>query len=179
MRTTEWRLWTIDKFREEEKWLNDKANEGKALVYASGFKYVFEDCEKGEYQYKIMFTDNMKNEQPRQDFENFLEESGIESVGSYWRWGYYRKKNDGTPFEMFNSSSEELAHINKIKNLALVLLAVISVVLAAEIVCALSSPLILFPAVVLLGCVWVFISKVYTGLVKLAKETEQDISLFE
>ena len=178
MRTTEWHFWTIDKFKEEEKWLNDKASQGQALVYASGIKYVFEDCEKDEYQYKIMFTDNLKNEQPRQDFETFLHESGIETVGSYWRWGYYRKKNDGTPFEMFNSKSEELAHINKIKNLALVLVAVMTLVFISQLITAMANPFIL-PAVVMVTCALVFVAKVYKGIAKLAKETEAEIALFE
>ena len=178
MRKTEWHFWTIDKFKEEEKWLNDKASQGQALVYASGIKYVFEDCEKDEYQYKIMFTDNLKNEQPRQDFENFLNESGIETVGSYWRWGYYRKKNDGTPFEMFNSKSEELAHINKIKNLALILIAVMALVFVSQLVSVLANPFLL-PVLVFPVCALIFILKVYTGIAKLAKETEAEIALFE
>ena len=178
MRTTEWHFWTIDKFKEEEKWLNEKAAEGKALVYASGIKYVFEDCEKNEYQYKIMFTDNLKNEQPRKDFESFLEESGIEVVGNFLRWGYYRKKNDGTAFEMFNSKNEELAHINKIKNFALVLLACITVVVVSEIMAVLSDPFML-PVLIFNCCVFAFVFRVNKGLAKLAKETEAEIALFE
>ena len=178
MRTTEWHFWTIDKFKEEEKWLNEKAARGKALVYASGIKYIFEDCEKGEYLYKIMFTDNLKNEQPRKDFETFLQESGIETVGNYLRWGYYRKKNDGTPFEMFNSKSEELTHINKIKNFAMVLLAVISIVVLSEFMSVLAEPSLL-PVLIFNCCVFAFVFKINKGIIKLAKETEAEIALFE
>ena len=178
MRTTEWHFWTIDKFKEEEKWLNDKASQGQALVYASGIKYVFEDSEKDEYQYKIMFTDNLSIEQSRKDFESFLEENGIEAVGKFHRWAYYRKKNDGTPFEMFNSKSEELAHINKIKNFALVLLACITVVVVSEIIAILSDPFML-PVLIFNCCVFAFVFRVNKGLAKLAKETEQEIALFE
>ena len=178
MRKTEWHFWTIDKYKEEEKWLNEKAAEGWGLVYASGIKYVFEECEKGEYQYKIMFTDNLKMEQPRKDFESFLEESGIDAVGNYLRWGYYRKKNDGTPFEMFNSKSEELAHINKIKNFARILLAVIFIVVVSEIFSTLAEPSLL-PVLIFNSCVFACVLKVYKGIAKLAKETEQDIVLFE
>ena len=178
MRKTEWHFWTIDKYKEEEKWLNEKAAEGWGLVYASGIKYVFEECEKGEYQYKIMFTDNLKMEQPRKDFESFLEESGIDAVGNYLRWGYYRKKNDGTPFEMFNSKSEELVHLNKIRSLAKTLLVIMAICWVAELGAILHSPyaVVAFTMVTTVACM---VIKVYKGLTRKAKALEKEISLFE
>lgn len=178
MRKTEWHFWTIDKYREEEKWLNEKAAEGWGLVYASGIKYIFEKCEPSQYRYKIMFTDNLSSEQPRKDFENFLEESGIDVVGKYLRWGYYRKINDGTPFEMFNSKSEELAHINKIKSFAAVLVAVGAVAAMIELMAFLSNPYML-PAFIFNAAIFGFLLKIHIGISNLAKETEAEIALFE
>lgn len=179
MRKVEWHFWTLGEYREEEKWLNKKAEEGWALISAFAVRYEFEPCQPGEYTYKIMYTDNMPGTEGRKDFEAFLNENGIEEVGMYHRWAYYRKKNDGTPFELFNTVSEELAHANKIKNLATVLLTIISICLAVEIMAFLHKPLYVWPMVLFVGCVFAFVLNVYKKCAKLVKELEAEQRLFE
>ena len=179
MRKTEWHFWTIGQYREEEKWLNKKAQEGLALVSAFAVRYEFEPCTPGEYTYKIVFTDHMPGTEGRKDFEEFLSENGIEEVGRFHRWAYYRKKNDGTPFEMFNTTSEELAHANKIKNLASVLVTIMAITFVAELFAFLHSPLALSPVIIFVTAVLVFTSKVYKDCKLLVKQLEQESRLFE
>ncbi len=178
MRKTEWHFWTLDQYNEEEQWLNKKAAEGWALVDALAIRYVFESCEPGEYVYKILFTDGIKGTTERDNFISFMNENGIEEVGAYHRWGYYRKKNDGTPFEMFNTKSEELAHVNKIKNLATVLVIIMAACWILELFAMLHNP-VLTSRFVMVSAVSLMIIKVYRGLAKKAKALEKDIALFE
>ena len=179
MRKVEWHFWTIGQYREEEQWLNEKANQGMALVSAFAVRYEFETCTPGEYTYKIMFTDHMPGTEGRKDFEEFLNENGIEEVGRFHRWAYYRKKNDGTPFELFNTTAEELAHANKIKRLASVLMAIMAVMLVLELVAFLHSPLALLPALIMVACTFAFVAKVHSDCSKLVKQLEQENRLFE
>lgn len=178
MRKTEWHLWTLDQYNEEEQWLNKKAEEGWALVDALAVRYVFESCEPGEYVYKILFTDGIRGTEERDNFISFMNENGIEEVGRYHRWGYYRKKNDGTPFEMFNTKSEELAHVNKIKNLAIVLVVIMAACWIIELLAILNSSF-MFPAFAIVTAISVMVLKVYKGLANKAKELEKDINLYE
>lgn len=178
MRKTEWHFWTLDQYNEEEQWLNKKAEEGWALVSAFAVRYEFEKCEPGEYVYKILFTDGVNGTPERDNFIEFLNENNIEEVGRYHRWGYYRKKNDGTPFEMFNTKSEELAHVNKIKNLAVTLVVIMAVCWVMELFAMLNAP-VMTPRFIMVTAVSFMIIKVYKGLVKKAKELEKDINIFE
>ncbi len=179
MRKTEWHFWTLGEYREEEKWLNKKAEEGWALVSAFAVRYEFETCQPGEYTYKIMYTDNMPGTEGRKNFETFLNENGIEEVGRYHRWAYYRKKNDGTPFELFNSTAEELAHANKIKNLANIIVVMMTALTVLELVAFMHSPLTLWPALLIVGMCAVFVYNVYRKCAKLVKELEAEVRLFE
>ena len=179
MRKVEWHFWTLGQYREEEKWLNKKAEEGMALISAFAVRYEFEPCRPGEYTYKIVFTDHMPGTEGRIAFEEFLAENGIEEVGRYHRWAYYRKKNDGTPFEMFNTISEELAHANKIKNFASVLLAIVAASLVLEVFAFLHSPLTLLPVLITMGLCFAFISKVHSDCKNLVNDLEKEIRLFE
>ncbi len=178
MRKTEWHFWTLDQYNEEEQWLNKKAEEGWALVDALAVRYVFESCEPDEYVYKILFTDGVKGTAERDNFISFMNENGIEEVGRYHRWGYYRKNNDGTAFEMFNTKSEELAHVNKIKNLAATLVAIMAACWVMELFAMLNSH-IMIPRFIMVTAVSLMIIKAYRGLAKKAKELEKDINLFE
>ncbi|MBE6866069.1 MAG: DUF2812 domain-containing protein [Oscillospiraceae bacterium] len=179
MRKVEWHFWTLGQYRQEEQWLNKKAEEGWALISAFAVRYEFEPCTPGEYTYKIMFTDYMPGTEGRQNFESFLAENGIEEVGRYHRWAYYRKKNDGTPFELFNSTAEELKHANKIKSLASMVMTIITICLVIELICFLHNPLILLPALIIVATGFAFVAKVHSDCVKLVKELERENRLFE
>lgn len=179
MRKVEWHFWTLGQYREEEKWLNKKAEEGWGLISAFGVRYEFEPCQPGEYTYKIMYTDHMPGTAGRNDFEEFLAENGIEEVGRYHRWAYYRKKNDGTPFELFNSTAEELAHASKIKSFSSILLTLVSICLMIEIVAFILTPLYVWPMLLIVSCGFAFVYRVHKKCANLVKELEKETRLFE
>ena len=45
-------------YEKEEKWLNEMASKGLALVDYSIFRYSFEPCEPGEYSFKIQLLEH-------------------------------------------------------------------------------------------------------------------------
>lgn len=179
MKKVKWHFWTLGQYKKEERWLNEKAEQGWGLTNACAVRYEFEPCQPGEYTYKIMYTDYMPDTAGRKDFENFLAENGIEEVGRYHRWAYYRKKNDGTAFELFNSTAEELTHANKIKSLASILLSIMAAVLVIELICFIHSPLTLLPILIIVLCDFVFVAKIYSECAKVVKELENKAKLFE
>ena len=177
MRKTEWHFWTLDQYNEEEQWLNKKAEEGWALVDAFAVRYVFESCEPGEYVYKILFTDGFRGTEERDNFISFMNENGIEEVGRYHRWGYYRKKNDGTAFEMFNTRKEELEHLKKIKKLSDALIFVMAAVWLLELCAMLHAPSMLQALVV--TAVSIMVVRINIRLRRKAKKLENEINIFE
>ena len=104
-------VWDYDK---EEKWLNQKAAEGLALVATGICRYEFEDCERGEYLYRLELLENHPDSPESRKYLEFLEEAGIERVGSYMRWVYLRKKAADGPFDLFSDYESRIAHLNRI-----------------------------------------------------------------
>ncbi len=118
-------FWAWD-FEKEEKWLNEMAAKGLALVDYTFCRYVFEDCEPGEYVYKIQLLENNLSHPESEQYIRFVEDTGITEVASYMRWVYFRKKNDGGPFELFSDIGSRIKHL-KIVNWLLVPLFILNI----------------------------------------------------
>ena len=69
MRKVEYHFWTIDKFREEEKWLNEKAQQGWALVDAFAVRYVFVPCEPGNIHIKLCIPKKCPLQKPERNLK--------------------------------------------------------------------------------------------------------------
>ena len=109
-------VWDFDK---EEQWLNDMAAQGLALVDVGFCRYEFEECPLGEYQIRLELLENqMKHDESRQ-YIRFLEETGVEQVGNYFRWAYFRKKAADGPFDLYSDLESRIKHLKRI--IALVL----------------------------------------------------------
>lgn len=111
-------FWAWD-FEKEEKWLNEMAAKGLALVDYTFCRYSFEECEPGEYSFKIQLLENLPSHPESESYIRFMEETGAEQVASYFNWVYFRKKNDGTPFELFSDFESQIRHLLVVKNLLL------------------------------------------------------------
>ena len=107
-------VWDFDK---EEKWLNEMAAKGLALVDYSIFRYSFEPCEPGEYSFKIQLLEHNPNHPESEQYIRFMEETGAEQVASYLNWVYFRKKTAEGPFEIFSDIESCLKHYILIKKL--------------------------------------------------------------
>ena len=117
-------IWEFDK---EEEWLNQMSAQGWQLRDVSLFRYVFEKGEPCEYAYKLELLDNLPGTSKSVEYIEFIEETGIEMIGSLMRWVYFRKKNDGKGFEIFSDLQSKINHINRILAIAVVCLGVLMV----------------------------------------------------
>lgn len=104
-------------YEKEEKWLNDMSRQGWQLQKYTPFVYHFVRGEEGEYQYCLEFMDSRGGSRGMEDYLQFLRDSGIECVGRHYSWGYFRRKNDGTPFELFSDIASRVAHLDRILTL--------------------------------------------------------------
>ena len=119
MRTTikKW-FWVWD-FDKEEQWLNDMAAKGLALIGTGFCRYDFEDCAPGEYQVRLELLENHLNHAESQKYIQFIESTGAEQVGNYFRWVYFRKKTADGPFDLFSDRASRIAHLKRILALML------------------------------------------------------------
>lgn len=114
MRKVIWRVFTIWNYDKEEDWLNDMSSKGLQLVNPGIARYTFEEGTPGEYQYRIEFLDHWPNHPESDAYIRFMEEAGVEYMGSVKNWVYFRKKASDGPFDLFNNIDSRLNHIRKI-----------------------------------------------------------------
>lgn len=110
-------MWDYDK---EEAWLNAMSAKGWQLVQPGVFFFKFEQGEPNRYRYAIEFLDDAGRK--ADDYLTFLEETGIEIVGRKLRWVYYRKADDGKPFEIFSDAESKTIHLKRMLTLLVVFL---------------------------------------------------------
>lgn len=104
-------VWDFDK---EEQWLNEMAAKGLALVSVGFCKYEFEDCVPGEYKVCLQMLDKKPSHPESQKYIEFIEQTGAEQVGSYFRWVYFRKKAAEGSFEVFSDNASRVKYLTSI-----------------------------------------------------------------
>ena len=104
-------VWDFDK---EEQWLNEMAAKGLALVSVGFCKYEFEDCVPGEYKVCLQMLDKKPSHPESQKYIEFIEQTGAEQVGSYFRWVYFRKKAAEGSFEGFSDNASRVKYLTSI-----------------------------------------------------------------
>ena len=114
MRTTIRKLFFIWNFDKEEKWLNEMAAKGLALVSVGFCKYEFEDCNPGEYKVCLQLLDKQPQHPESRKYIAFLEEAGVEHVGSFTRWVYFRRKNTDGEFQLFSDNASKAKYLSTI-----------------------------------------------------------------
>lgn len=114
MRTTIHKLFWAWEYDKEEKWLEDMAAQGKALVSARYLTYEFEDCAPGEYIVRLEMLANMPNTEESKAYISFVEETGAEYLGHVMKWVYFRKKAADGPFELYSDNATRLKHLKGI-----------------------------------------------------------------
>lgn len=112
MRHTIWK--TFIDYEKEEKWLNSMSAKGFQLVHYSFLKYVFEEGKPGEYIYRIQLLENLPSHGESKAYIRFLEDLGVEMVGSQLRWVYFRKKAADGPFELYSDLESKIRHYAQI-----------------------------------------------------------------
>lgn len=114
-------LW-VWQFDEEEAWLNEMAQKGKALVNVGLGVYEFEDCEPGEYTLRLEMLKNWPGSAEGKDYIRFVEETGAEMVGKIMKWVYFRKKAEDGSFELHGDHQTRIRHLRSIMALLVPLL---------------------------------------------------------
>ena len=104
-------------FEKEEKWLNEMSAKGLALIDCSFCRYSFEECEPGEYGFKIQLLEHRPSHPESEQYIRFMEETGAEQIASYINWVYFRKKTAEGPFELFSDLESKIKHLILVKNL--------------------------------------------------------------
>ena len=111
MRKTIRKLFFIWDFDKEEKWLNEMAAKGLALVSVGFCKYEFEDCLPGEYKVCLQLLDKSPRNPEMQKYIEFMEETGAEHVGTFTRWVYFRQKASEGDFQLFSDNASRVKYL--------------------------------------------------------------------
>ena len=104
-------VWDFDK---EERWLNEMAAKGLALVSTGWCRYEFEDCLPGEYSIRLELLKKKPSHPESVKYMEFLEETGAEHVGTFASWVYLRKKTDDGEFQLFSDNDSRDRHLTRI-----------------------------------------------------------------
>ena len=108
-------------YEKEEDWLNKMSSKGLALTRFFFMRYTFEDCEPGEYIYRIELLDHVPWNPKSRKYIDFMEDNGVEFVDSYVRWVYFRKKATDGPFDIYSDIDSKMAHYKRVATLWFVL----------------------------------------------------------
>lgn len=180
MRTTIRKWFWAWQYEEEDKWLNDMAAQGKALVSARYLTYEFEDSEPGEYAIRLEMLENMPDSEEGKQYIAFVEETGAEYVGKVMKWVYFRKKRTLGAFELHGDNSTRIKHL---KGIIALLLPLGAVNLGVGIYNIVLGVQIGSPINVVCGCVsGVLTGLIVGGLIKLndkKQKLEKESQLFE
>ena len=169
--------WEYD---EEEKWLNDMAAKGKALVSARYATYEFEDSAPGEYVIRLEMLEKAPSDPESQQYIEFVESTGAEYVGKVMKWVYFRMRKADGEFQLHGDNATRRKHMQRIIQLLKPLM-VVNVGMGVYNLCigiGLNSAVNIFCACLSGAVAWLL----YTGLVKLndkKKQLEKDAQLFE
>lgn len=109
-------FWAWD-FDKEENWLNEMASKGFALDSVGFCKYTFKQTNPREYTIRLELLDNMPKNIESQKYIKFLEDTGVEYLGSVTRWVYFRKKTESGKFDLYSDVESRLKHLNRILGL--------------------------------------------------------------
>lgn len=100
-------------FKKEERWLNEMAAKGLALISVSFCAYTFEQTDPGEYGVRLELLEYMPSNPESEQYIRFLESTGVEHVGSMFRWAYFRKKRAEGEFDLFSDYACRIRHLNR------------------------------------------------------------------
>ncbi len=147
MKHSEYKVFTIFNFEDEEKWLNEKSANGEHLTDVRFCKYIFEDGEPGKYIYRLEMLEEYPNHYKSVEYIRFLEETGVEHIASILKWVYLRKKASDGPFDLYSDIDSKIKHYERIINLANILIII--------------QLLISIPNIIIHGLMGNFINSVY------------------
>lgn len=97
-------------YEKEEKWLNQKAAQGMALVWYCWIFYRFEPCAPGAWIYRLDYLPHPIWHPKSKEYFSFLAEMGIEKVGGWFCWATLRMSADQGPFQLYSDLDSRMRH---------------------------------------------------------------------
>ncbi len=107
------KLFTVWKFTEEEQWLNEMAADGWELTKVNVPQYTFKKSTPNEYIYRLELLDPKLSKKEREDYIDFIEETGAEKIGEFSNWIYFRKKSELGTFNLFSDLDSRIGHLKR------------------------------------------------------------------
>jgi hypothetical protein len=104
-------------YEKEEKWLNEMAAKGLHLVDYTVGRYLFEEGPPGEYIYRLELLKSSPTNAEGRAYINFMEESGVECIATYFRWVFFRKKASEGPFDLYSDHDSKIKHYKNVASL--------------------------------------------------------------
>lgn len=120
MKHTLHKLFFAWQHEEEENWLNAMSNKGFQLEQVGLISYVFKEGTPGEFIYRLELLENPPSHPESTAYLRFLEETGVEHLGSLVRWVYLRKKAGDGEFNLYSDIDSRIKHFKRIQWLLLV-----------------------------------------------------------
>lgn len=117
MRKTIYKAFWACGFEKEEKWLNEMAAKGLALVAVDWCRYTFEESNPGEYNVRLELLENLPVHAESQQYIKFIEETGAEYIGSLMRWVYFRRQTVKGEFNLYSDYTSRMKHLSRIGTL--------------------------------------------------------------
>lgn len=117
MKHTVYRIFTVGQYEQEEKWLNEMSAKGMQLCDVGFCRYVFEEGEPGKYIYRLELLRRYPTDAESIAYIRFMEDLGVEHVGSLLYWVYFRKKAEDGPFDLYSDIPSKIKHFRRIKML--------------------------------------------------------------
>jgi len=114
MAKTIWRLYPVWAYEKEEKWLNEMSEMGLQCQNAGYCIYHFKEGTPGEYIYRLEMLANFPSHTKSLRYLRFLEDTGVEHIGSVFRWVYLRKRADDGGFDIYSDIGSRISHLNRI-----------------------------------------------------------------
>lgn len=122
MRYTVHKVYFVWQYEKEEKWINEMAAKGLNLVSVGFCRYEFEEGTPGEYNYHLEYLKKLPSNPESISYIHFLEDTGVEHVGTFKKWAYFRKKASEGEFDLYSDIDSQLNHLKRIYKLLLFLL---------------------------------------------------------
>lgn len=117
------KLFWVWEFEKEERWLNDMAAQGWVLSKVGFCTYTFEQAKRGEYTLRLELLDEGTGTEAGKAYIDFVESTGAEYIGFVARWVYFRKRTSEGAFDLFSDIDSRIAHVRRILNLLVILIA--------------------------------------------------------
>ncbi len=113
MKHTVYRIFTIGQYEKEEEWLTEMSAKGMQLSDVGFCRYVFEEGDPGKYIYRLELLRRHPTDAESIAYIRFMEDLGVEYVGSLFYWVYFRKKAEDGPFDLYSDIPSKIRHFRR------------------------------------------------------------------